>query len=293
MKKIIIYFALILILVIIFFGALSTFGFIKPKVLGVTNVEVLEINKDSVSINVEVSLINEFFLDVDIKEIKIDILSENDTIGTVNSTIQINLPGNDTSKITLPAKFNTSKLAELLEKNEDTLKVKLKGLIIAKILFFNTDVEIEENLKIELKSSILKAIEKASNQEDTADKIIEIKSAKLIDVGLKYSKVLIEFKLKNPYDLPIKLVSYKSDIYINDNYSGNGNIKEEIELKSKGEISEGQFEFEVENLKGIKSIFRTIFTSKMTYKTIGNLHLNILGFNVKIPYSSTGDLIKL
>lgn len=293
MRRIIISLLLVLAIIITAGIVSSKYKSIKPALLGVSNVEILEINKDTVSIDVEVSLLNNFLGDVEINEIRISILGENDTIGKVNSNFNSILTGNDTSKIIFPAKFNTVKLAELLEKNSDSIKLKLKGFISAKILFFEKNINVDEDLNIELKSSILKAIEKLSSDSKAADKMIEIKSAKLIELGLKYSKVLIEFTLKNPYDLPIKLISYPSDIYINDNYSGSGNLKEEVELKVAGELSEGEFEFEIENLKGFKGVFKTIFTSKMTYKTIGELHFSILGYKIKIPYSSTGDLVKL
>lgn len=293
MKRITIYLSIVIAILFTVSIVLNKFEFIKPSLLGLSNVEVLEINKDTVSIDVEVSLLNNFFWDVDINEIRVDIFCKNDTIGKVSSNSNSILKGNDTSKIILPAKFNTVKLAELLEKNSDSIKLKLKGFISAKILFFEKNINVDEDLNIELKSSILKAIEKLSSDSKSADKMIEIKSAKLIELGLKHSKVLIEFTLKNPYDVPIKLISYPSEIYINENFSGSGNLKKEIELKLGGELSEGEFEFEIENLKGLKGVLKTIFTSKMTYKTIGDLHFSILGFKIKIPYSSTGDLVKL
>lgn len=293
MRRVIISSVILLIVLFVGWTSLNFSEFIKPKLLGVTNIEVIEINKDTVSINVEVSLINNFFLNVDISEIKVNIFSGEDTIGTVNSIIKMTLPGNDTSKLNLPANFNTAKLAKLLEENSDSIKIKLKGLIDVKILFFNKDIEIDEDLNIALKSSLLKAIEKVSNNEKTAEQIIEIKSAKLIDVGLQNSKVLIEFTLKNPYNVPITLISYPADIYINDNYAGKGNLKEEIELQANKDTTNGEFEFEVENIRGIKSLIRTIFTIKMTYKTIGDLNLKVLGYKIKIPYSTSGDLIKL
>lgn len=293
MRRVIISSVILLIILFVGWTSLNFSEFIKPKLLGVTNIEVIEINKDTVSINVEVSLINNFFLNVDINEIKVNIFSGEDTIGAVNSVLKTSLPGNDTSKLNLPADFHTAKLAKLLEENSDSIKIKLKGLIDVKILFFNKDIEIDEDLNIALKSSLLKAIEKVSSNEETAQQIIEIKSAKLIDVGLKNSKVLIEFTLKNPYNVPITLISYPADIYINDNYAGKGNLKKEIVLQEIGEITKGEFEFDVENIRGIKSLIKTIFTTKMTYKTIGNLHLTVLGYIIKIPYSTSGDLIKL
>lgn len=293
MRKVIIYLSVLLAIIITTGIVLINCMFIKPKLLNVSNVEVLEISKDSVSIDVEVNLSNNFLGDIEIKEVSVKILSENDTIGKVSSNFNSILRRNDTSKIIFPTKFNTVKLAQLLEKNSDLIKLKLKGLINAKILFFEKNINLDEDLNFELKSSILQAMVKLNSDSKAANKIIQIKSAKLLELTLKYSKVLIEFTLKNPYDVPIKLLSYPADIYINGNYLGYGNLKSEIELKEKEEYSNGEFEFEIENLKGLKGVLKTIVTSKMTYKTIGDLHFSILGYKIKIPYSSSGDLIKL
>lgn len=293
MKNIIIYLVILLVVLFGIWTSLNLNKFIKPKLSDITNVEVLGINKDSVLINVEAGLINNFFFKIEINEINLKILNGEDTIGTVNSYLKKELAGYDNSKLNLPAKFSTAKLAEILGENSDLIKLKLKGLINLKIFFLNKNLGISEELNIALKSSLLKAIEKVSKDEETTEKIIEIKSAKLIDVGLQSSKVLIEFTVKNPYDIPIILISYPADIYLNDNYAGKGNLKDQIELNNNGDIASGEFEFELENIAGIKSILKTIFTTRIIYKTVGDLHLSVLGYKIKIPYSITGDLIKL
>ncbi|MEM4261215.1 MAG: hypothetical protein QXG00_08275, partial [Candidatus Woesearchaeota archaeon] len=137
-----------------------------------------------------------------------------------------------------------------------------------------------------LKESIFNTIQEDTNQE----KIIDIKEARISKIEFRKSQLLIDFFLKNPYDINFTLSDYPSKVFINNNYSGEGRLQYTINVDSTNKVNEGTFVFDLNNFDTITSLFSSLLNRKINYTVKGTLLLEILNYKVKLPYSFSGEI---
>jgi len=64
-------------------------------------------------------------------------------------------------------------------------------------------------------------------------------------------------------------------------------------MKKNGKDKKAVSVYKLGNVKTISSLFGSIFTRKLIYRTTGTLLIDILGYKLQFPYSFNGELIKI
>lgn len=262
---------------------------LKPKLKEITNVEIVEINEKELILEVSVELKNEFFFAVKLRQANLSIISDNGKIGEIKDSSNSVIPPDSSVVITMKALFSTQKVAELIQTENDTIKLKLEGSVSGKSLFIPVSTSINETLTLPLKDYLTGSL----NSKTGSGKIIKVESAQIENVSITKSIIKINFSLNNPYNIPVKLTGYPAKIFVNGNYTGEGNLVDSITLPPLGSVQGGEFLFDADNIQSIKSFLSGIFSGKMIYRTEGILNFEILELPVSLPYNSSGDLIKL
>lgn len=262
---------------------------LSPEIKGVKDVQIESIDNEHVKLKVTVLAKNKNNFSVNVKDIFVYVLFNSDTIGVASSSASITLPSDAETDINLKTDFITAKLAPLLNDNTDSIKFSLKGKLNAEVAYINVPVDIDVPFTFSLKDNLYKTIENDSQKE----KIISIQSASLQNIGLSESTVIIDFLLKNPYGVSCKLKNYPSQIYINGKYSGDGDIVNAISISEKNDSVSGSFLFQLDNFNSASSLLGSLFSRKIEYETRGVLYLEILNYEIKLPYNFKGVLIKL
>jgi hypothetical protein len=143
------------------------------------------------------------------------------------------------------------------------------GTANADLGLFTIPVDIDLEYSFNAKENISQLVEK----DVQIEKLIKLKGGRIKSLGTSESVVEVEFKVQNPYGVDFTVEGYPSKIFIND--------------KEAGSV------YKLNNVKTITSLFGSIFSRKLIYKTTGTLLIEILGYKIQFPYSFNGELIKI
>lgn len=266
----------------------STSG-IPPELLKVEKIEIQQFNTDSINLNVFVTVLNRNNFKLDVSELYANILHNQDTIGFAKKDEMVQLNALDTAAINFYASLNTQKFIKSVSDKGDSLKLRMLGTANADLGLFTVPVDIDLEYSFNAKENISQLVERDVRVEN----LIKLEGGKLKSLSTSESVVEVEFKVQNPYGVDFKVEGYPSKIFINEKEAGSGNIKATIEIKKKGAGIKAVSVYKLDNVKTITSLFGSIFTRKLIYKTTGVLLIDILGFKVQFPYSFNGELIKI
>lgn len=284
MKKYFVIMLSLLTIIVIFLSYNISSSIISPDIKEVKNISIKKITNSNIELTVKILAENSSLLGYDINKMSLEVIHNNDTIGTIKRDTIISFPSRSQTVFELPISLYTEKVAILLEKEIDTIKLNMIGNASIKLLFLDFDKKINIPFNLPLKKSIFNSVQEDTNKE----KIIEIKDAKISKLGLRKSQLLIDFKLSNPYDIDFTLLDYPSEVYINGNYSGQESLAYPISVDSINKVNDGTFVFDLDNFETISSVIGSILTRKIEYTTNGFLEMKILNHKVKIPYSFNG-----
>jgi LEA14-like dessication related protein len=293
MKKQMIKFAVIIFsAAVLFFAANTLFCTSKgiaPEIKDITDIKILELRSDSLTLNINVIALNENDSDIEIYDICLSLIIDSDTIGSAYRNEKVRLKKFDTSTVSLSAILNTPKVIDFASVNKNTAKLKFIGDLTADLGLFKLPVGVELEHKFDIQRKITETVESDTRK----NKLIKVEAAKLKSVGLDNSTVEIEFAINNPYGVDFLLKDYPSQIYINENKSGDGNIESEILLEKEAMIVKGSIVYMLSNLETISSLLGSVIKRKLNYQTSGTLHLEVLGYNIKFPFNFKGELINI
>lgn len=292
-EKRMIKFAILIISTAVFFFVANTFlcspTGIAPEIIDVTEIKILELKSDSLKLNINVLALNKNDSDIDIDNVYLNLMIDNDIIGSALSAEEIRMKKFDTSTVSFYANLNTLKAIEIASEKKDTINLRLKGEVTADLGLISIPAEVDLKHKFNLQKKISETVENDTKR----NKLLKIGAAKLKSLGLANSTVEVEFKLTNPYGIDILLKDYPSQIYINEDKSGEGNITTEILLQKENLTAEGSVIYELKNVKTISSLFGSILKRKLEYRTGGIIKLEVLGYNIQFPFNFEGELIKI
>lgn len=293
MKKRMFRFAILIISSAVLFFAANTFlcspTGTAPEIIDVTDIKILELKSDSLKLNIYVLALNKNDSDVDIDDVYLNLMINNDIIGSALSDGEISIEKFDTSTVSFYANLNTLKTIELASEKKDTINLRLKGEVTADLGLISIPVKVDLKHKFDLQKKLTETIEKDTKN----NKLLKVGAARLKSLSLGNSTVEVEFKLTNPYGIDILLKDYPSQIFINENKSGEGNITKEILLQKENSTANGSVKYELNNVKTISSLFGSILKRKLEYRTGGTIKLEILGYNIQFPFNFEGELIKI
>jgi LEA14-like dessication related protein len=266
----------------------STSG-IPPELVSVDEIKIEQFNADSINLNVFVIVLNRNNFKVDVSDFYANILHYQDTIGFAKKNEMIQLNALDSAAVNFYASLNTKKFIKSVSDKDDSLNLRMIGTANADLGLFTLPVVIDLEYSFNAKENISQLVER----DVQIEKLIKLKGGKLKSLSTSESVVEVEFKVRNPYGVDFIVEGYPSKIYINDKEAGSGNIKTAINIKKKGGGIKAVSVYKLDNIKTITSLFGSIFTRKLIYKTTGVLLIDILGYRIQFPYSFNGELIKI
>jgi len=266
----------------------STSG-IPPELVSVEKIQIEQFDADSINLKVFVTVLNRNNFKIDVSELYANILHNNDTIGIAKKVEMVQLSALDTAAVNFYASLNTQKFIKSVSDESDSLKLRMLGSANADLGLFSIPVDIDLEYSFNAKENISQFVEK----DVQIEKLIKLKGGRLRSFATSESVVEVEFKVQNPYGVGFTVEGYPSKIFINDKEAGSGDIKDVIEIEKNGKNINAVSVYKLDNVKTITSLFGSIFSRKLIYKTTGTLLIEILGFKIQFPYSFNGELIKI
>ena len=293
MKKRMIKFTILMVSAVVLLFAANTFlcspTGVAPEIIDVTDIKILKLKSDSLKLSINVLTLNKNDSDIEIDNIYLNLIIDNNIIGSAFRSEKVTMEKFDTSTINFHANLNTLQIIKLASNKKDTINLRLKGKVTADLGLIDMPVEVDLYHKFDLQKELTETIE----QDTKNNKLLKVESAKLNSVSLDESTVEIEFKLTNPYGINILMKDYPSQIIINENKSGEGNISSEILLLEENSIADGSVIYELSNFKIISSLFGSILKRKLEYQTSGMLKLEVLGYDIQFPFNFKGELVEI
>jgi len=262
---------------------------IPPELVKVEKIEIQQFNADSINLDVFVIILNRNNSKIDVSDLYANILYKQDTIGFAKKDEMVQLNALDTAAENFYASLSTQKFIKSVSDKNDSLKLRMLGTANADLGLFTIPVDIDLEYSLNVKENISQLVER----DVQIEKLIKLEGGKLKSFGTSESVVEVEFIVQNPYGVDFTVEGYPSKIFINDKEAGSGDIKDAIEIEKKGEDIEAVSVYKLDNVKTISSLFGSIFTRKLIYKTTGTLLIEILGYKIQFPYSFNGELIKI
>jgi len=262
---------------------------LAPEFKEIKETEILKFNSDSLWVSIVILAENKNDFEIDIENLIVNIIHQNDTLGFAERKEKWIIKSLETGNVKFNAVLGTEKMLKIISSDEDSLQLSLKGSADANLGLITLPVDVDLSFIIAVKDQIAKSIK----QDTESDKIITIVSAGLKSMGFGESIVEIDFKINNPYGIVFSVINYPSKISINGKEAGTGNVVDVIMVNSKGNESKGKIRYTLSNSKTLASLFGSLFSGKLEYKTEGNLLINIMGFNIQFPYSMNGVLVKI
>lgn len=282
-----------ILLVVVIFIATNKFicspSGLAPKFKEIKKSKIVKFNSDSIWIEITATAENRNNFKIEIENLNVNVMQENLSLGNANRNEKWQIEAKETGEIQIHTALDTKKILKIISDEPDSLQLKLVGTADADLGLITLPVNIDIDFTIPVKEQLAKTI-----QEDTEnDKIIKISSAGLKNLNLGGSTVEIGFQIQNPYGIEFSVEGYPSTLFVGNKNLGEGDINEEIVVRKKGEVSKGKITYNLSNTKTLTSLFGSFFSGKLEYETKGNLILNILGYDIKIPYTKKGVLAKL
>ena len=262
---------------------------IPPELVNVEKIEIEQFDADSINLNVFVIILNRNNFKIDVSDIYANILHNKDTIGFAKKDEMVQLKALDTAEVNFYASLNTQKFIKSVSDKSDSLKLRMLGSANADLGLFSIPVDIDLEYSFNAKENISQFVEK----DVQIEKLIKLKGGRLRSFATSESVVEVEFKVQNPYGVGFTVEGYPSKIFINDKEAGSGDIKDVIEIEKNGKNINAVSVYKLDNVKTITSLFGSIFSRKLIYKTTGTVLIEILGFKIQFPYSFNGELIKI
>jgi LEA14-like dessication related protein len=266
----------------------SSYG-IAPEVIDIKHVKIIKLKSGLLNLQIGVLVLNKNKADVKIENVCLNLITENDTIGSVFEDKNTVMKGNDTTEVSFYTNLKTHKVLELASEQKDILTIIIKGEVNVDLGLTAIPADIDLSYAFNLKRELAETIERDTKEK----KLIKIKKAILRSLNLGESTVEIGFTLTNPYDVDIILKEYPSQIFINEINSGKGKLTSEIKLPKENSAADGSAIYELSNLNTIKSLFGSVFTGKLEYRTNGTVFIDILGYDIQFPFNFEGELIKI
>jgi LEA14-like dessication related protein len=280
---------------VLILGALALLNFLcdiedfAPEIKEVTNSEILSIGEEYTEMEVTALLKNDNAFGILIENIDASVYDGEELLGTSALKGPIDLPSGEDIEITAPLSIITRQAAAMLNRGEDTVALTIRGTLDAEVSFVSKNIDFNLPYYLPIDDSLLSSISKHTEGKE----LISIRRAALESLGFKESIVNIYFNLNNPYDLPVTLIKYPADIYINGSYSGSGDLLEEIDLTAGEQSATGTVRFTLDNFQSLKSVLGTVLKRKLAYETRGTLYFRVFEYDIKIPYSFNGVLIQI
>jgi LEA14-like dessication related protein len=280
-----IYLTILLLVIVLIVGlfnfcCLSNSGTIKK----IDNFEFKSYDKDTLTMTLDAFIEGSGLISYKIKSVGFDLLLENEIIGNGQSNNESS-EENSLSKIPITLKVPSDKISKLLSSDTDSTNIFIKGKAYVKILFFDTDVNIEQSLKLNFDSLLSNLYHNSA-----AGDMITVEDGTIKGLSLHKSNIQITIKIKNPAIFPLIVTDYPAKVYINGKNVGELKLLNKINLLPGVPDAEGELESELDNFESITSLLPSIFSNHINYKTNGFLLLEVFGKQLRVPYTMEGEL---
>lgn len=262
---------------------------LAPEFKEIKSCKIEDFKADSIKINIIAAAENKNDIKIEVENLNVTVMHGNTALGFAERKEKWEIEASDIGEIELSSSLDTKKILQIISEDPDSLDLTLVGNADADLGLITLPVDIDIEFSIDVKEQLARTIK---NDTDN-DKIIKISSAGFKNLKLGGSVVEVSLEIHNPYGIEFTVEGYPSKLFMSGSELGEGDVSEEIIVKQKGEVSEGKITYNISNTQTLASLFGSFFSRKLEYETKGNLLLNILGYNIKVPYSKKGVLAKL
>lgn len=262
---------------------------LAPEFKEIKKSNIVKFNSDSIWVDITAVAENRNNFKIEIENLDVTVMQDNLSLGKANRNEKWQIEAEENGEIQIQSALDTKKILKIISDEPDSLHLNFVGSADADLGLITLPVDIDIDFSVPIKEQLAKTI-----QSDTEnDKLIKITSAGLKKLNLGGSAVEIGFQIQNPYGIEFSVEGYPSTLFVGNKDLGEGNINEKIVVRKRGEVSNGKITYNLSNTKTLTSLFGSFFSGKLEYETKGSLILNILGYDIKIPYTKKGVLAKL
>lgn len=262
--------------------------FKKPVFINIDSVKIGEVKDSILQANIDFKVYNPNGMGSTITASKINTYYKGKLVGVSALDKQIQLPGKDTTLISMVSKINLWTLAkvfpELLQNDAATFHI--TGNNKVKSFGVSWDIALKDNITINVKEVLIAQI----NNTFKNDSNFKIKGLKLTSMpGLSKSKFQISIGLRNQFSFDYKLNKLNLDIYRkNESLSiANWKLEDTVSLEA-GSSANIPLQVEVENLRLLSQArVSDLLNPKPVFVLKGDAEVYLQGRIFHIPIQET------
>ncbi len=268
-----------LILFIISLSFLASSCFKDPKVVGISNLEILE-KKDSLlltKVTTEIENPNKISITASDLEYKISIKGQEVGNGFVKE--EFTLEANKISPIENTIEININKLLKTIDfvLEKDSFPVDM----FISVRIEPLGIKISTNTQVYFKQADLMK----NLSGDILKESMKIRGLKITEIKPTYTKMDINFEFDNKFPFDYTLDSLNFDVFDNEKFEtklGSTKNTTAINIKSK-KITPFSVNAQVENMSAGLSFLKKILTKDRSFFIEGNIFLDFEDKKIKIP----------
>lgn len=261
-----------------------------PEFGKIENVQIVELNNETLRLSLAIETFNPNSFSQKITDGNFSIFENNANIGSANIIKGFSIEPDTSGIVEMDVNLKTIELSKIVSEKKKYIEVNLLGEIDSKVLFF----DISPTINLPYRLNIFEILTNCLEDDSKNQKIVKINSTTINHISLGKTNATTTFTFLNPYKLEFTLESYPCKIYFNNNYAGDGNVLKSINIRNGQKQAKGQFKFVLNNFNLSESLLQNFLNlnTKWDYETKGTLNLQILGYNISIPYNYQGELIR-
>ena len=262
---------IIILLIILALIVAAYISFNPPKLINVQNLEIVNDTDNEITIEAEINVFNSNYIDLESKDLLLNIYIDNNFIGTALIKGDVCLSSQDTSKIKSIIKIKKDLINSSLNMN-DTININLLGE--SNLPFTTYGVYFEFNYDIKLIDYVTPVIDDFIAEENIT--ITDVKMRKV-----DFSNIYLDFQINfdNKTEISYNISKLDVSIYKSNSYTteiGNSSIDNVITIYADS-LNKFKSAVKLKTIKIGTAIFSNIFKNK---------HEFFIKINSKINYDN-------
>lgn len=246
--------------------------------------ELISVRSDSIVIETTVPIQNMNMIPVKLRTFELLAYKIQQPIGTITLDRSLTIPAYTEKAIKLTARLNFNETIAALADQEDTLIVWGEGQLKTSFLHTYRNFRVQTPIHIPIRQTLQNYF------KDHLQEIVQVKNAILIGYDVNNYEVVIPFIAKHHFPVPLTIESYISDLYINNNLAGYGDLPEVLNVLPFRPAIAGQFMYSLDGWDPFAFSNKEVLRTNMNYLTKGDITLSFLQTKISIPYSLSGTI---
>lgn len=257
-----------------------------PRFYEIKSVRLQSIKSDTLKVNIHAFLTSQTKIDYEINDLRLKIYKDSILLGESNFAGLEEVKYSNNLIIYMDLNLLTNKLLTVLNTDEDSLHLTLKGFTKITYGLF----KIHRELNIPVNFNFRDLIKTFLGNYTGKNSILTLNDLSIRDLKLTTTTFNIGFEAFNPFNIDFVIMDYPSTIYLNNTKIGFGQLEKPLILNSQKNTTGSYFIFKVDNLSFVSNFHNLIFQNNPYYETKGILHLKIFNYLIKLPFNFKGTL---